>query len=168
MPAVREVAQKLIDRLDEVREVVQGKRRSVQGQFPQWDKFGKRAGDHFLERDVRVEVFQAIDLNLQSAQLGYVFLRDQLGTKDWWSRNAKNITTGTVEQTIKEWRIHVRAALLYHTVMVIEETIRAIVRAEPQMFNQKPEGNIGPLTGELLSRCGVDTRYGALFELVVT
>ena len=165
MPDVTEVAKRLINRVEQTRSVAKTLEGGLKKKHPGWAEYGRQPGDDFLARDARIELFRSVDLNLQNAQLGYTFLRDQLGSAGWWNHQAQIVNQGIVEATIREWRIHVRASLFYHTTMAVEETLRAIVRAAPATFQRSPDGNIARLTREVLAKSGLEGKYGELFRL---
>ena len=141
-------------------------RQGLDGNFPDWKRAYDEAPNDFLTHDARREFFVTLRVVLQNAQLGFVFLRDELTDKEWWQRQIGGFSEGTVLQALREHALMLKFFSFHGIAMATEETLRAIVRAEESTFALDPvKATFQALYGRILKLTGCK-RHFDLFELL--
>ena len=113
-------------------------RQNLDVDFPDWKRAYDQAASNFLVHDARREFFVTLRVALQNAQLGFVFIRDQLTDRNWWEAQIGGFCQPTVFQALREHALMLKFFSFHAIAMATEETLRAIVRADVSTFALDP------------------------------
>ena len=95
--------------------------------------------------------------------LSYVLLRDHLGDAAWWSDRFDSLGEEKLESSRKEFAIMVKWFSFHGVAMAVEETLRAIQRADSDRFKSK-RPSIASITEAILDVADL-TEHADLFRL---
>lgn len=119
----------------------------------------------YLAHDARREYFVTLQTILQNEQLGFTFIHDQLADENWWVDKAGEFKEAMALQALREYALMINFFSFHATAVATEETCRAIIRADEQLFRVASTAPFQTIYQRLLKV--TDCRsYEPLFDLL--
>ena len=132
-----ELGRTMADAFVVVRSDAKGYQDRIDRDFPSWREARKAAPNEYWTHDARREFFVTVGTLLESAILSYVLLRDHLADTAWWSDRFSSLSEAKRESSRMEFAIMVKWFSFHGLAMAVEETLRAIQRADADRFKSK-------------------------------
>jgi hypothetical protein len=160
----REFATIMVNKLDQLKQKVFQLKVDIDQDFPSWPARRTEFPDDYVRHEARREFFVTTVTLLENAQLSYILLRDHLTDDAWWEKRLSDVSEGKRRSALYEYAVMVKWFLLHGTFMAVEETLRAIQRAAPDVFSVTGFCNVAKVTTSILNKTALQT-YSELFRL---
>ncbi|MFQ5902493.1 MAG: hypothetical protein ACE5JO_02270 [Candidatus Binatia bacterium] len=161
----REFGAIMVNRLDQLKQRVFQLKVAIDQDFPDWPARRSEFPDDFLRHEARREFFVTTVILLENAQLSYMLLRDHLTDDAWWDKRLSDVSEDKRKSVLYEYAVMVKWFLLHGVLMAVEETLRAIQRAAPNVFFVTGRfRSVVKVTAAILNETGLQA-YEELFRL---
>ncbi len=162
----RTLADGLLTPIENVKVSIKKIREQLDIDFPDWKAAYDREPFNFLAHDSRREFFVTLRIILQNAQLGFMFMRDQLTNEDWWHKQTGKFNKSAATQALQEYALMLKFFSFHGVAVTTEETLRAIVRADAPTFGLDPvRASFQAIYDKLLQATG-QVKYRNVLELM--
>ena len=158
------MADRRLTPIEDVKVSLRSIRTGLDDRFPRW-KAAYDASRDYLTHDARREYFVALQTILQNAQLGFVFIHDQLTDEKWWIQRVGEYREAMALQALREHALMIKFFSFHAIAVATEETCRAIVRADEDVFKATSTAPFQTIYLRLLKLTKGQT-YEPLFELL--
>ncbi len=119
--------------------------------------------DRIKENDARWAWFTGAKKVLQTAQLSYIYIRDQLSDPNWWKSKALGFKEEEIAAHIKEYDVFIRVGVSNTIFTITEETLRSIVITIDCKACKRGRGSFKSIYDYLFKHIG-DSKYDTLFD----
>ena len=153
--------------IEEIKTAIREIREGLDAEYPSWKAAYDASPADYLSHDARREYFVTLRTILQNAQLGFLYIREHLTNQDWWAEHTGEYHEGTVLQALREHALMIKFFSFHATASATEETLRAIVRADPPVFRLDPEAaSFYSIFQRILKLSDCKRQYEDLFEIM--
>ena len=161
----RECANHWLTPIEDVKKAIRTSRESLDNDHPSWKAVYEASPNDYLKHDARREFFVTMRVILQNAQLGYLYMRDQLSDEGWWIKQHGEFRPKAATQALREYALMIKFFTIHALAMATEETLRAIVRSAPQTFTVSPEDSFQSVFRHVLKVVSLQ-KFLDLFEVM--
>lgn len=161
----QEFAARMVNSLDLLKQRVFQLKTGIDQDFSGWAARRTEYPDDCLRHEARREFFVTVVTLLENAQLSYILLRDHLTSDNWWDERLSGVSEDKRRSVLYEYAVMVKWFLLHGLFMAVEETLRAVHRAAPDIFPVEGKfRTVAKITASVLNRTQLQN-YKDLFRL---
>lgn len=161
----RTAADRWITPIEDAKAALRGNRERLDHEYPNWKAKLEAAPGQWWTHDARREWFVTVRVILQNAQLSLIFMRDQLSDTTWHTQMVGEFRPMAAVQVLREYSLMIKFYTVHATAATTEETLRAIIRADPSTFTTRPLKGLGPVYEHFLAVTQL-TGFAPLFKIV--
>jgi hypothetical protein len=119
--------------------------------------------DRITKNDARWAWFTGTKKVLQTTQLSYIYIRDQLSEPNWWRSKTLEFKEEEINAHIQEYEVFIRIGVSNVIFIITEETLRSTVIAIDCKACKRGKGSFNTIYEYLFQYIG-DSKYRTLFD----